>query len=496
MQSPPTSSVQLPSLFDLLAPAVSPGGCGQSAFDSLLQPPTPPPTPATDSASPPPRIDNQPKRPDDNSLPPAPAPAEARTSTDPEPQRPAQRSTDSDTSTSNQSPASDSKLQEKADPPAQDNVTAESLAGLVAVQLPTAAASEVKPEEAGNASTSAAAKAKAKTPAGSQTTQALPNGESAAAATQVPTDQAAEAKQDIAAEKQAPTSAKPVDGTNATAKPAVDPPSTLATDKPTLVATSDTTSGILPVGDGKAADGQPSNHHSDQSQADSNPLAQPVTTDPAAQPVSTNTTTPVAAPVAVALPAPVASAGQPATNSASSPSAPPPGSATGPRSRLPADALAPGPRTAARPAPTEIDTARLLSRVAKAFSAAQEREGEVRLRLSPPELGSLRLEVRVQDGALVAQVHTETDSARTALMDNLPALRDRLAEQGVRIERFDVDLMQRQPGGSPDQPGGRQQDAPAPMRLVPPPKPRTDTTSSSTTSVSASAAVSGLNIII
>jgi flagellar hook-length control protein FliK len=143
-----------------------------------------------------------------------------------------------------------------------------------------------------------------------------------------------------------------------------------------------------------------------------------------------------------------------------------------------------------------MDTARLLSRVAKAFSAAQDRDGEVRLRLSPPELGSLRLEVRVQDGAMVAHLHTETDSARTALIDNLPALRDRLAEQGVRIDRFDVDLMQRQPGGSPDQPGGRQQDTPAPMRLVPPPKARIETASTPAASMPASAAASGLNIII
>jgi flagellar hook-length control protein FliK len=261
-------------------------------------------------------------------------------------------------------------------------------------------------------------------------------------------------------------------------------------------ATSNTTSGILPAGDGKTADSQPANHHGDQPQADANPLAQQGALDSAAPPVTTNTTTPVAAPVAVAVPAPTANADRPAASSASSPTTAPLGAATGPRSRLPAETLAPGPRSATRTAPTEIDTARLLSRVAKAFNAAQERDGEVRLRLSPPDLGSLRVEVRVQDGALVAHLHAETDSARTALIDNLPALRDRLADQGVRIERFDVDLMQRQPGGSPDQPGGRQQDAPAPLRLVPPPKARTDSTIASTTSTSASTSASGLNIII
>jgi hypothetical protein len=91
-----------------------------------------------------------------------------------------------------------------------------------------------------------------------------------------------------------------------------------------------------------------------------------------------------------------------------------------------------------------IDAARLLQRVVRAFAAAKD-GGEVRLRLSPPELGALVLDVRVQDGALVARLEAETTSVRTVLVENLPALRDRLAEQGIRIERFDVDL--RQPGG-------------------------------------------------
>jgi flagellar hook-length control protein FliK len=123
--------------------------------------------------------------------------------------------------------------------------------------------------------------------------------------------------------------------------------------------------------------------------------------------------------------------------------------------------LVPAAKDSARPAPAEVDAVRLLSRVARAFAAAGERDGEIHLRLSPPELGALRLEVRVEEGTLVARLHTETEAARAAIVDNLSVLRDRLAEQGVRVERFDVDLMQRQPGGMPDQPGGRGHEPPA-----------------------------------
>jgi hypothetical protein len=60
------------------------------------------------------------------------------------------------------------------------------------------------------------------------------------------------------------------------------------------------------------------------------------------------------------------------------------------------------------------------------------------------------LEVKVQAGVLTARVEAETAVARSILLDNLPVLRERLAEQGVRVEQFDVSLADRQPGGPPD----------------------------------------------
>jgi flagellar hook-length control protein FliK len=167
------------------------------------------------------------------------------------------------------------------------------------------------------------------------------------------------------------------------------------------------------------------------------------------------------------------------------------------RTRLPGQLLAQSEGPAARRGVVEVDTTRLLSRVARAFAAAQERDGEIRLRLSPPELGALRLEVRIQDGVMVAHLETETEAARTAIVENLPALRERLAEQGVRIERFDVDLMQRQPSGTPNQSGGGQQESPAPVqRPTTPVRRTTESPSSAPGSASAQATAGGLNVII
>ena len=99
--------------------------------------------------------------------------------------------------------------------------------------------------------------------------------------------------------------------------------------------------------------------------------------------------------------------------------------------------------TEQRPA---VDPARFVSRVARAFEAAERRGGgPIELRLSPPELGSMQLKLEVREGVLTASIETETQAARNALLDNLPALRERLAEQEIRVEKFDVDV--RQEGG-------------------------------------------------
>jgi flagellar hook-length control protein FliK len=89
---------------------------------------------------------------------------------------------------------------------------------------------------------------------------------------------------------------------------------------------------------------------------------------------------------------------------------------------------------------TEAERARFVQRVASAFRSLGDEGGELRLRLSPPELGSLRVELSVRDGVLNARLETETSSARNLLLDNLPALRDRLAEQNIKVEKFDVDV--------------------------------------------------------
>ncbi len=96
---------------------------------------------------------------------------------------------------------------------------------------------------------------------------------------------------------------------------------------------------------------------------------------------------------------------------------------------------------------THAERGRLIARVARAMQTAHDRGGELKLRLSPPELGSLRLQVQVADGVLTARIEAETREAQQIITDNLLVLRDRLAQQDIRIERLSVDLFNSGTGG-------------------------------------------------
>ncbi len=100
---------------------------------------------------------------------------------------------------------------------------------------------------------------------------------------------------------------------------------------------------------------------------------------------------------------------------------------------------------------THAERVRFVQRVANAFQTATERGGELRLRLAPPELGPMRLEVQMERGVLTARVEVETPAARNALLDNLPLLRERLAGQEIKIGSFDIDLMDQPQQGPHDQ---------------------------------------------
>jgi flagellar hook-length control protein FliK len=115
----------------------------------------------------------------------------------------------------------------------------------------------------------------------------------------------------------------------------------------------------------------------------------------------------------------------------------------------------------------QVDPARFVGRVAKAFQTARDRDGTLQLRLSPPELGSLKLQLTVKDGVMTAALETDNANARRVLLEHLPALRDRLAEQNIRVERFDVDVRQENQNGQANPRGSNQNPYQQPQQSEP-----------------------------
>lgn len=84
---------------------------------------------------------------------------------------------------------------------------------------------------------------------------------------------------------------------------------------------------------------------------------------------------------------------------------------------------------------------RLVQRLLRGFEQLSNGEGQVKLRLHPPELGSLQMTLKMEGQVMTAHLEVENSLAKEALTQNVQQLRDSLSEQGIRIERFDVQVV-------------------------------------------------------
>ncbi len=71
---------------------------------------------------------------------------------------------------------------------------------------------------------------------------------------------------------------------------------------------------------------------------------------------------------------------------------------------------------------------------------ASESGRVMRIRLDPPELGSMQIEVGRVNGQLVARIEVDNPHARALVFEQLQLLRESLQQQGLRIDRLEVEL--------------------------------------------------------
>ncbi|MFN7291150.1 MAG: flagellar hook-length control protein FliK [Pirellula sp.] len=83
---------------------------------------------------------------------------------------------------------------------------------------------------------------------------------------------------------------------------------------------------------------------------------------------------------------------------------------------------------------------KLVQRVLNGLEQLSSGGGQVKLRLHPPELGTLQMTLKIEANVMSAHLEVENSLAKDALLNNLQGLRDRLSEQGMSIDRFEVEV--------------------------------------------------------
>ncbi|MEM8495767.1 MAG: flagellar hook-length control protein FliK [Planctomycetota bacterium] len=107
------------------------------------------------------------------------------------------------------------------------------------------------------------------------------------------------------------------------------------------------------------------------------------------------------------------------------------------------NANGPTPQTAPTPTPLgDGPDALNEARLARGLkSALNQQGGSVTLRLTPPEMGTVRIQMQIQGTQVAAQFHAETDAARSLLQQQLGQLRTALEGQGLSVDRLGVQSM-------------------------------------------------------
>ena len=82
----------------------------------------------------------------------------------------------------------------------------------------------------------------------------------------------------------------------------------------------------------------------------------------------------------------------------------------------------------------------LMDRIASAVRQSQSTGQQLKIRLSPPELGALQIEVSLKNGEYSAKLEVQNRHAQKVINDNMAQLKDALAKTGVSLDRIDVHI--------------------------------------------------------
>ncbi len=94
---------------------------------------------------------------------------------------------------------------------------------------------------------------------------------------------------------------------------------------------------------------------------------------------------------------------------------------------------------------TQVSESQIFDQVVTHISGSANGEtGRMVVRLNPAELGSLKLDLQVEGDKIRANIHAQSQQVQEVIERSLPQLRNALAEQGLKIDQFQVNVDQQQ----------------------------------------------------
>jgi flagellar hook-length control protein FliK len=78
----------------------------------------------------------------------------------------------------------------------------------------------------------------------------------------------------------------------------------------------------------------------------------------------------------------------------------------------------------------------------------QEGATQVRVRLHPPQLGSLQMSLRIEQSQMQLELVVESAAARDAVRNRMQELEGRLAEQGLELQKVEIKVAGQQTAGN------------------------------------------------
>jgi len=83
-----------------------------------------------------------------------------------------------------------------------------------------------------------------------------------------------------------------------------------------------------------------------------------------------------------------------------------------------------------------------MERLTELVQSAEAGDQKLQVRLTPPQLGSLNIEVTKVDGVVTAKLEVQSAAAQQVLLEHLTGLKESLSQQGNVVERIEIQVQE------------------------------------------------------